>query len=436
MMTPDLYDLALRLKSTSLGHRLNRDEPFAVKFSDGHIGCCVMDGGRMFSVFTGDKALRSYRQILQSGDDRAWEQGSGVRDSVDCLLDADALAANRTSQPIEQHGIQLVRKEGQAVFQRSRPGYVPQPITSRTDKRHLAEALEAALDVAVRVKLVEKFKLGFGRAGEDLTGSVPLLERDGSSYKWSKVKLSSLPDDYPSPRLESEVMVASLKRCPQRGEWHCALCQMPTAMTRDGFGRHFYPTVLIWEDDQGREYIPSSVENFTGPYPQAANETLLQAATSMLNGGVIPKAIIPYDEETSALLREFCQQIGIALMPVQPMHSMELMKAGLVGLMSFIGGGVGVGSSSVGFGDSYDAGYASDDAEEDDDENDLVGEYTDAFAAFEALLGVISPKDFHKIADEHIQTIRHLLDADFFDPQTANRVMELLAWTGGRKKRP
>ena len=334
-MIPDrLFDLALNYKKTKLWKKLWDSQMFAVRFSDGGIGYCVVMGmlGEMnaIAVYPGQSGLDSIRAIHdETPEDDVLAQAEHMH-CQDCLMLSFNAKADLLPDDIEditdyckRKGVALRGKNAFPQFERFRPGYAPWYMEDEKDFQYMAEGLEAALEVSCR--LTEEMKtpemLGIFE-GAPYNREIPLLVREEDGYRWlSHIVPPRAEVQWPPIRVEDDLSVARLSKVPQKGEWAVKLFRHIDPLSSeadDGDGMisiddltsaPFFPWTMIIVNAKTGYVLTAELANDPEDYTRTFAQTLVNTA----GRAGLPKKIIVLDDRTAQALSAFCQRYGIAL---------------------------------------------------------------------------------------------------------------------------
>ena len=246
-MIPDtLYDLAFTFKKTKLWMKLYDSQLFAVRHSDGVIGyCCVM--GMMgehlaLAEYPGDSGLDAYRKMGVDRRKMDIFDDHEIAISQDCLMVSFQNKSELREREVAEvnaytasHGITLRGRKAYPQFERFRPHHFPWRLDDETDQKHLAESLEAALEVAECLTLTAPETLGFTE-GAPFERSIPLLEKENGAFIWKTTDLGAEREvTYVSPEITDDITLAKLAKCKKRGgEWACDIFMHLEAMSDEG----------------------------------------------------------------------------------------------------------------------------------------------------------------------------------------------------------
>ena len=330
MPSDRLYDIAFQFKKTKLWNKLYDSQLFAVKHSDGTVGyCCVM--GMMgehlaLAVYPGDEGLGSYRLL---GRDRSELSDFEVRElamAQNCLMcsfeNKDELRPRELAearQYCKAHQITVSGKNAYPQFQRFRPHYFPWYVDDEADQTRLWEALEACLEVSAKLKGAPPESLGFTE-GPPFDRGIPLLEKRGGSFLWSKLPLpAALPVVYPSPEPCDELQLARVLKSKKRGgEWACDVLMHIQPMSNEkseaGFVHEpknapFYPYLLLIVDNISGMVLGLHLSSDPEEYLTEFTDGILETAKTISK----PTRILVRNERTRALFTNFAKQFGAEL---------------------------------------------------------------------------------------------------------------------------
>lgn len=338
MISDRLYELAFAYKKAKLWRVLWDNEIFAVRLSGGRIGYCSVMGAAgeycALALYVGGRGFQTYRTLASGsfkGPDPAFQEVLLSQDCLQCafenkdeLSDAEIEGVRRYARA---HGIALRGRFAFPQFVRYQPNRLPWPLMGEEGQADLCEALAAGLEVARR--LAEQSKEGLGlRELNDDAESVPLLERRGAGYVWSRTGLpDAAPASYPVPSVVNDISAAKVKRMRKTGIWECQILRFPQPVQDSPEEAPYFP-VLLLAVDSGAEYM-LPVE-LSAHYDEEPEELLELFAQALLNENACPAALRAQDERTFALLQEFCSKAGIRLRQGGDLPALEDAKSSLM----------------------------------------------------------------------------------------------------------
>ena len=285
---PDsLFDLAFAYKQTKLWKLLWDTQLFAIQFSDGQIGYCSVMGmageHNALAVYIGQAGLDSYRAIAGGASEQAFDmvdddgnvlptfQSHERMMSQDCLQCAFEKKADMRDWSVRAVQTYSKRNDLRLAghypdFVRYRPYRFPWYIRDAIEQGYMAEALQAAIEVAKRIdadvaayqaeipafatrdaREVVRGKLGFSE-GAPYRKKIPLLTMKEGAFVWSSITLpNEKKKQYPSPLITSDdILLARVKRAKMRvghngqgTSWYCDIVMLPQPLRgedQDGAG--------------------------------------------------------------------------------------------------------------------------------------------------------------------------------------------------------
>ena len=340
-MDHELYDLAFAFKKAKLWKKLWDSQLFAVSHSDGSIGyCCVM--GRAgehlaLAVYPGPEGMRSYR--LMSVDRRGIKpiEMKELALSQDCVMvsfqnkaelleeEQEALTAYCTDR-----GVSLRGQKACPQFERFRPMHHPWFLENNRDILRLKEALKAALEVSRRLETMDAPSLGFTE-GPPYGREIPLLTAQKQKYAWRSLPLPPPLDiTWPSIDIRDDITLARLKKAKQGGdEWAARIFMHEEAVTEETTPdgqmvkrpkkAPVFPYLLMMMDNRTGMILGLPMAPEPEEYPRAFR----QAVVDLIIKQGRPARILVQDDRTQALLRQLCPQIGIQLVRLESIETLE-----------------------------------------------------------------------------------------------------------------
>ena len=322
-----LYQLAFEYKKTKLWKKIGKEDLFAVQFSNGRLGYCSAEG--MFQ--TEDLGLFIYFEngmydFYQSTQDvfelRPWErlELETRRNAIGCVFrckgEMPPGRADEMTAYCKANKIRLSGANACPSFERLLP-YRMQWYSSEAEEAMIGEALEAALDVADKLKNAKPEKLGLVRARREGV-KIPLLVRQGGGFVWKSCTTpkASAPK-LPSPRVRHELLVMRVRKQKKTdAEWNCAMIVHPQMMLpeKPPVGAELteppiLPMIFFVQDGDTGEIIGTYMDHM---YPASAEDFCNVLLQMMMEHGK-PDSINALDERTELLIRTAAGQVGIRL---------------------------------------------------------------------------------------------------------------------------
>ena len=313
MYKKSLYDKASDYFKTDLWKQFYDTDLFAVKFRDGEIGyCCVM--GQLgehicLSVYPGNQGLYSFLGLLNSGEDLSEAEYQEMLFSQDCIQCSQENKIDMFPDEIkefktyaEEAGITLKGKNGKYIhFARFKPNCAPWYVTDKKDLEYMEVALEAAVEVSKQLQKKSKKDLGFTLTLQE----IPLLEKNGKSFEWSKMELPKNVSITQAVPVLAEDAVRILKSFKRKGSLECKVFRLPFPIQNKKDEPPRFPVFILCIDLESG-MIVSSPEMIADEDEEGK---LLEAfIKSLCNNKLLPKKISAFDDRTIRLLKNFCQK--------------------------------------------------------------------------------------------------------------------------------
>ena len=326
-MIPDrLYELAFKFRKIKLWERLYDSQLFAVRHSDGSLGyCCVMGtlGEHLaLAVYPDIAGLEAYRRMYTEREGlRLWE----VRElafSQNCAMcsfesksDLEPRERDEAGDFCRRHGVKPAGKNAYPRFQHFLPQHHPWFLTDETAQTHLAEALEACLEINDRLVLTPPEAVGFTE-GLPYDRSIPLLEKGENGYTWSRHPLPApLPERYPSFPADDDITQKALARARKSDAlWACEVVMSAEAMADEWDGDEpvdapCYPYVAIVIDVESGIGLSADCSSTLEECAMALGRKLVELAGE--NG--IPKSVYVLSSRTREMIAPLCRRMGAKL---------------------------------------------------------------------------------------------------------------------------
>lgn len=280
---PDsLFDLAFAYKQTKLWKLLWDTQLFAIQFSDGQIGYCSVMGmageHNALAVYIGQAGLDSYRAIAGGAGRQSFDmvdddgnvlptfQSHEHMMSQDCLQCAFEKKVDMRDWSVRAVQTYAKRNDLRLAghypdFVRYRPYRFPWYLRDTIEQGYMAEALQAAIEVAKRIdadvaayqaeipafatrdaREVVRGKLGFSE-GAPYRKKIPLLNMKDGAFVWSSITLpNEKKKQYPSPLIKSnDILLARVKRTKMRvghngqgTSWYCDIVMLAQPLRGGG----------------------------------------------------------------------------------------------------------------------------------------------------------------------------------------------------------
>jgi len=406
-----LYALAFEYRKTKLWKKLFDTQLFAVRHFDGTTGyCCVMGNAGehiALGLYLGEAGLRTLAAAQEAPQDDALLNpihGMEQMFNQDCLMcsfeNKDELRPSELAEArayCGAHGITLRGQRAWPKFERITPCHIPWAIRDERERQLLAEALEAALEVARKLAAAapETKKL---QAGPPYGREIPLLVKTETGFVWQETALPPWQEPvYPEAASLYDLTlerVLSAKKLART--WACALFLMPrpcaaeepdediVTPSYEPYDAPYFPWVqIIYDIDQDTvvdcEICPDT-EDYASVFPNKLLELMEKQGR--------PRQLLVETERAFALYDALADRLGVMLTVVDQCEGLDDAVADFH---------VHVGADDGGLDDGEEEGY------------DLIG---DAQALLKRFLTTC--KDFSQIPDEALfllsQMARELAD--------------------------
>ena len=344
MLSDRLFEAALSYKKSKLWERLYDSQIFAVKHFDDTVSyCCVMGRvGELYALaaYHGQAGLDSLHDLHNLNPDDMLITGELMR-GQDCLMvsfESKAALLPRALQFAKDYcartGTQLRGKNAFPSFERFRPGFERWYLEDETDQRYLAEALEAATEVADRLRRDRVKPEALGLMEDALSQKeMVLLSRSDAGYVWSSCPTPHRsPVVYPEMRVEDDMTRVRLSKARLRGDWAARVFLTPTPVAEGTEDNEsdlvipfdaldtppFYPyalmvvnarsgMILMMHLTRGPEYGPEFAEKIA----------------EICDKDGLPRRMLVEDDRSEAMFRPFCEQFGIQLLRCDSIEALD-----------------------------------------------------------------------------------------------------------------
>ena len=297
---------------------------FAVTFSDGETGHCSVMGnlGECFSLvlYVGNEGLASYYDIFSGADEDDDEETD-----LDILLSQNCIQCSLENKsdlfPNELKEFKAYsNKTGKTIkgrkkyihFSRYSPNCAPWYVKSKKDLSYIEQALEAATEVAGKLKEKSKSELGFLGDDDETENQqeIPILSKSKNEFTW---KMIPLPENVLVPYFEpilSENAVQKMVDFKRNGCIECKIFRMPMPMQKKKTEAPRFPVFMMCVDADDGTIV--SKPDFIAD----KNEDLKlfeSFANIFMSQRMLPESILAFDDRTVNFLKNFCFQTGTPL---------------------------------------------------------------------------------------------------------------------------
>ena len=332
MISDELYYKAFDYFDTKLWDNLYDADLFAVEFSDKEIGYCSVMGRQKactsLAVYVGHEGLASFYKLMASSisdnNDASALEILLAQDCIQCSLEnktqmfPDEIVEFKNF--MERMNKKIKGQKKYIHFSRYSPNCVPWYVKGKKDLAYIEQALEAAIEVAKRLKEKTKTELGFpDDEQEEMQRTIPLISKRNGVFEWSTAELpETVMTPYFEPKLSDEAVeeVSSFKR---HGTIECKVFRLPFPLQNKKTEVPRYPSLILAIDRESDMIVSKPT------FVADDNEELKlfdSFVKSFVSQNFLPEKIIAFDDRTINLLKNFCFQTG-TLMSVEPVHAVD-----------------------------------------------------------------------------------------------------------------
>ena len=317
--TEKMYELAFQYKSTKLWQQLYDDELFAVQLENGEIGYCSIMGELgdhiALGLYVGDSGYQSYRFLLdqphQVDDDILMGALLTSQECLQCSFENKDMLSDEELEEVRAyaaaHDKPLRGKNAFPQFTKYRPGRYPWHFDSPVDEQKICTALSAAIALKKMLRGHQKYELGLASVREGAS-KVPLLVQQES--RWI-IKFAALPDarmSYPLTEWQDEMTTVRIKKLRKRGTLQCGVMRLPSPVQDEEKQDEapYFPLVLVCLNLVSGVLLRPILSKTGDGLDMAA-----RFAEMILSAKAAPERVELRDEQTKAILSDFCGKAGI-----------------------------------------------------------------------------------------------------------------------------
>lgn len=327
MKRDHLYQLSFEFKKTKLWKKLQSILLFAVQFSNGTIGYCSVSGEHDgedtgLSIYFENGLYDLYQCVNENWISCPWLKFEHYmrRSALACMFRCkDEMPPDNVSEMqayCKANNIRLSGANACPSFERITPYRLPWYIGEK-DEIMLAEALEAALEVAEKLKNVRPEKIGFVNSW--MAGvKIPLLVKKDNAFVWKTCVTPTVSaPKLPSPRVKDELLIARLRKQKRTSAvWNCAMIMHPQPLTTERLpvgaaitAPPMFPMVFLVQDNETGEIVSSHMDHM---YPASAPDFCCVLLNLMLEHGR-PASINAIDERVLLLVEKAAAQVSVTV---------------------------------------------------------------------------------------------------------------------------
>lgn len=336
MANEAMFDRAFAIRGAMPWKKLDETEMFAVRFSDGEIGCCSVTGriGEHLALilYSPTDGMRSMNKLFTEETDHLPHHlllehvlcQDCIQVSFENTADISRADARAVRSYAAAHGIRLSGAHRFPVFMRYRPLYMPSPLTDKTEQQHLLEAMDALLEISRRLKTESAREIGLQK-GNPFLHPMPLLTATADGWRWESYTPTLTADPAPLVgNITDELALARLKKSKKPASpWALAIFLWPVPFQSAPDEVPIYPFSLSVVNTNSGKLILLAVPSQTHDYVASFSNELL--ATMQKHGR--PSAFLTMDDRTTAFISPIAEQLGIPVAQQDEMPPMvELIE--------------------------------------------------------------------------------------------------------------
>lgn len=330
MPSDELYKLAVEYDNQKLYYKMNSEQIFGVKLSDGRIAYCSVQGrhgGENFAlaVYVGTEGLDSLRHSEIKFEDILDNEAFLLNVSQNCLqcifevkdeLTEDELAAEKSFS--KRNKIYFRKKYSHPRFLKFTPLCLSTQIKNLEEEKILMQALSAAIEVSKKIPDSLPRRIKFLEP-PPIRKKFPLLTFSGESYKWTMEQFPPFRRvKYPAAKLKPSNL-KKLSAAKKIGTYCCEIFILPCT-EEDGDGISKFPVTFVTFDKtkQRKIEIEPVLDYLTAP------EKLTDKIAKIFLREGVPKKIFVRSERTYVFLEKFCEQVGIELGETEDFQDIDM----------------------------------------------------------------------------------------------------------------
>lgn len=323
MASKHLYDLAFAYKKTRLWKKMDDTELFAIALPDGETGYCSVMGDMgehiALALYVGQAGLDSYRKLVLGVNlmDELDPSTMLSQNCLQCAFESREALSDEEAAAVRSYtranGITLRGPHAWPQFLKYVPRRYPWHIQEETDWAYMEEALSAAIALSAILDGNRRRDLGFVPILDDTPAAIPLVVRQNGEYVLLRTDLpEAAPEEWPAPPAPERKTVDKLRKLKKKGIYQCGILWLPGFIEESGEdqGPPQLACMLLCVDSRRHFILPVEPVLGFSDHP----ELLIQSLTeSLLREKTCPSAMKVRDEETRALLENFCAAVGVLL---------------------------------------------------------------------------------------------------------------------------
>ena len=323
-----MYDLAFKFKSTEIWKSVYEDELFAVKLSDDRIAFCSIMGNTgqhiAFALYIGAEGYESFRTLHDRSAIIPHTDMLQILDTMQLSLESAELVSADERKAVQsyaqEHGLSLSGPFAYPHFVRYRPHRLPWMIEQESDWLVMEESLRTVLAISSDLKALNKDGLSLNSVIVD-GQPIPLFWLEGEAVQIGKTTIPApVERQYPEALPIDEYTLAVLKKKPMTGILQCEVKYVPNPVQSDKGGPSYYPAMLVTVEKKKGLFRQTGIIEGPNADPDALLKELVNHLVSFDH---CPKAIEVRTEQTAAVLRGFCNSVGIQMKTVKVLPELD-----------------------------------------------------------------------------------------------------------------
>ncbi|MCR5077113.1 MAG: hypothetical protein K6A82_03640 [Prevotella sp.] len=336
ILTDKMLSLALDVREAQPWKLIDDSCLFAIRLSSGETGyICVMgNGGEHFAIglYIGQQGFSDYLTSLKLEGESQTEMMEKAMsfDYIMCDFENASEIEPETKKRIKAYtdtnGRKIRRPKGWPDFTRHSPYKALFPITDEKDAQAITEALQAVLALSGKLHETPAETLGFDpkRRYPTTQGgkTVPLLTpaNDGCFEFGTTVLPPMIQNKHEMIPFTNDILAHTLSTQPKGGAIACKFFHLPQPVNN---GQeevpYLMPLILLLNEANGMVFPIMPTED----NPGNLNYLLTNLAQTFTEQKKAPTEIVVTEQQTQALLKDFCRRCGIRLTLTAPISELE-----------------------------------------------------------------------------------------------------------------